>query len=326
MTDLITVTIQEKDFTFDRFRSVNPIESFADYMVSNLLPVLETHMPELVTTHCLLSGFPVAKLLPIEIEQMIRQGVLALQLDEFDGVLMNLDEDSNIDAFELLVDHVQTRIIESSKPAPSMSFSNNRLAMAHQPWQRQLSSLLSLLLFDTGMFRNKRMAMDDRFARIMATIELAKAVQAIETSQLIDDLHAALIELDAKYSIRSLVFIRRETETLEALRTAEVIDFEAILTFVLKLISYRDKNQEIVEEGVTLWTKEVFAARTFNAIDRAEFSNIFKPEPIHVPGSTNPVGRPKGPVDPVKADKAKAKKIQQDVFLDAFNAIFGQKI
>lgn len=331
MDNTFEAFVADHEFTFLRFRSENYFERFADYAAAQLAPLFAGPLANHAVVHCLLSGYPIYTIHPTEMEVMIRQLVMALGFSKFDDMLSVHDSDVAT-AFDRIIDRVDLRMLELSKVAPSISYSNNRLSLANLPWTRQMSILLSTLLYDAGMFRDQNMALETRNERLSATIELARFIEASYARQVTDDLYAALIELDAKYSIRDLTFVRKEAAALEEIRSRDTPDFNRILVFVMSLIAYRDQHNEVVDGG-QLWTRDIYAERTFAPIDREKHSNIFKAEPVKTkptPAADAPKrGRPaKVPVTPeevAKAEKKAAKKAMESNFLAMFDDIFGSK-
>lgn len=327
MSNTFEAYVGGHDFTFNRFRSENPFERFADYAASELSQLFAGPLADHAVVHCLLSGYPIYTIHPTEMFVLIRQMAYALGFDEFDQMVVVHDTDVAT-AFDRILDRIDLRMLELSKPAPSISYSNNRLSLASLPWTRQMSILLSTLLYDAGMFRDQSMGYETRNERLTATIELAQFIEDSYSRQVTDDLYSALIELDAKYAIRNLTFVRKEAAALEAIRNQVTPDFNRILDFVLKLIAYRDEHSEVVDEG-QVWTRDIYAERTFAMIDREKHSNIFKPEtpkPVAPKADAPKRGRPaKVPVTPeeiAKAEKKEQGKRIQDNFLSMFDDMF----
>jgi len=331
MSNIFYAELNGYEYTFLRFRGDDILESFADYAVHELLPLYMGPDRALTQVHCLLSGFPVFQLCAEEMEAMIRSAVVALSLDRLDSQL-SLNENDTVGALEMIRDHIAARLIDVAVPGPSLSYSKNRLALAYLSPARQLSVLLSTLLYDSGMFRDKHLGLDDRHMRIQATITMATRIIEAGRIKVIDDLHAALIELDAKYAIRNLVFIRREAEALAAFRQSDSPAFEDLLTFVIKLIAYRDQTIEVVEDGQQLWSRKVYSDRHFDGLNHAEFSNVFAEVKVVASATTQAKkpGRPKKvltPEEQAAADAAAKKKAQvasvaatfDDIFADLFN-------
>jgi len=337
--DTITIYLDDKDYEFHRLWSVNPLERFEDYMVECLLPVYTAHTPEAANLYCALSGFPYARVLPDEMEQMIRQAVNMLGLASMDlRVGLRISDSDLASAFARVWDHIADRLIDLSRPGPAIAFSRGRVAMAGAPWQHQLSTLISMLLFDGGMYREKSVGLEDRRARIIATIETARFVQALESTQEVEDLFAALVELDAKYAIRSLTLTRKEMDSLDALRTADDINFADLLDYVMRLLAYRDANTEVVDSDGSMWTRDVYAKRTTDMANREDYSNVFteyagggKPKQavnadgtkVRDPAKRGP-GRPPKPRTQEEVDKKKAKAVARSVFMDIFDDMFGK--
>lgn len=323
MTHTIPVELNGFELEVEPFRSVHILENFSAYATRFLLPVYTDYMPEAADVHCILSGYPIYRLVESELELMIHSAVIALKFDRFDRVL-DMSESDTASAFEMLWDHLTAQIINLNRKAPSISYSKDRLVIGYMPMSRQLSILINTLLFSAGMYKNRSMSYDDIYARNVAAMDVAASLDALDSLEPLHELHAALIELDAKYAIKNLVFIRRETEQLAKLR--EELDFDSMLQFVLRLIEYRDRTMgDIVESGQLLWTSRVFSDTQFNAVDRRDYSNIFKPEPAKPVKVAAKRGRPRK----VKSESelaVEAKKAAiKSTMSDAFDAIFAKK-
>jgi len=331
MNTFSTILLDE-EMTFPRLGEVNPLETFSDYAVHCLTNV--AMQANLEVTYCLISGFPTGFLHRDEMSDLIRAAVVALELDRI-GATVERPTDSEVGmAFEMILDHVATRVIETSRPAPSLTFSRGRLAIANAHWTRQLAVLISTLLYDAGQLRDRDMRYTDKVMRIQATIEMAKYIRSLESTAQIDELFSALIELDAKYSIRNLTFTRKEGDKLAALRAVGVPTIESIHEFALSLLAHRDQHSEIIEDGMYVWTREVYMARTFNAVDRREHSNLWKQDTSDPKRYTPEAraaakrGRPVNPeVQARKAEEAKAKEVKNKTgaFDSAWDSLFVKK-
>lgn len=327
--DMIKISLGGDEYEFPRYRAADIFESFSDYMVNCLLGVYTGPRADIVTTRCLLSGFPVAVLVDSEVEQMIVQAVRANRLERLENTVALGDSDHQA-AFTLVWDHIARRMIDSSKAAPSVSFSRDRLSLVAQPWDRQLSILMGMLLFDAGQLRDKAPDYETWHARVVAMQDLADMIQLIDSYDMVDKLHHALIELDALYAIKALQLTRKEREALEGFRTAEYIDFDAFHQFVLRVIAHRDVHGEVApDEEVLGWTRAVYTNRAFQAVDRLAYSNIWKAEAagskpkvaVNRDGTKvkKPVGRPRKPLTQEQQEKAARK----ETVLSSFDRIFG---
>ena len=331
MSNTFTTLLNDAEFTFAKFGALNPMETFEEYAIRELMSVFVA-MPELTQTYCLISGFPIGRLNQDEVRCLISAAVVALDLTGIGGGLMP-PSDSDIGmAFEMILDHIAIRIIETSRAAPSLSFSKGKLALASAHWTRQLAVLVSTLLFDAGQLREKGMRYTEKVTRIQATIDMANYIRGLESTPQIDELFAALVELDAKYSIRDLNFTQHEANRLARLRQVGVPTIDAINKFALELLARRDTTESIVEDG-QLWTREVYQRQTFNAVDRLAHSNLWKTDNSdprrYVKGEESKKrGRPVNPeVQARKAETAKRKAAvnKVDAFSAAFDMTFGAK-
>lgn len=319
-SNLIPVVLDEVEFTVERFRSEHVFESFSDYATRFLLPIFSDYLPEAADIHCMLSGYPIYRLVDTELALMIHGAVIALRLDRYDRELEIGDSDT-ASAFEMIWDHISVQVVNLSRRAPSISYSKDRLILGYMPMSRQISILLNMLMYNSGLFKNRKMSYDDIYDRNMAAIQMARVLDESDLTKL-ETLHAALVELDAKYAIKELVFVRKEVETLERLRSMESPNFPAILDFVLKMINYRDKHESVVEDGTQLWTNKVYTDAQFNAVDRRDYSNIFKLEPVKKAESGKKRGRPAKEKTAEVVAKETKKANQKAAFTAAFADMF----
>lgn len=320
MSTYFTTRLLDAEVTFAKFGTANPFESFTEYAVRELTPFITGS--EIPVMHCLISGFPTGILNRDEIAAMIASAVSALDLATMGGGLEAPSDSAVGAAFELIVDHVAMRVIETSRPAPSLTFSKGRLAIVGAHWTRQLAVLVSTLLYDAGQLREKEMRYTDKVLRIQSTIEMAEYIASLESNEQTDELFSALIELDAKFSIKNLNFTRKEAERLVLLRQIGVPTLESIHEFALQLLARRDSGETEVVDGV-LWTKDVYQQRTFAAVDREKHSNLFKPDNSNPKRYTEAARKKRGrPVDPtVQARKAEKAATRAKVnMVDAFDA------
>jgi hypothetical protein len=89
-------------------------------------------------------------------------------------------------------------------------------------------------------------------------------------------LRLSLIELDAKYRIKTLKFSRKENDKLLALRESTNAPLGEIITFVQDLIRVRDDRIEVVQEPAR-WTQDVYRREVKDMVDfRREFSNVLR--------------------------------------------------
>lgn len=332
MSTFFTTLLNDHEFTFAKFGAINPMETFMEYATRELFSVFKA-LPELTQTYCLISGFPLGILNDDEIEALIRSAVIALDMT---GIGAGLEQPSDSDvggAFEMILDHIAMRIIETSRPAPSLTFSKDKLALANAHWTRQLSVLVSTLLFDAGQLREKEMRYTEKVVRIQATIDMAAYIRGLESSPQIDELFSALIELDAKYSIRSLNFTRHEGERLSRLRQVGVPTIDAVYHFALELLARRDSKEELIEDG-QLWTREIYQRQTFEAVDREKHSNLWKPDNsdprryVKTDAPAKKRGRPVSAESKARKErdaKIKAMANKTDAFAAAWGDLFAKK-
>lgn len=260
------------------FRESIGFEKIENYAIGVLASYLE---PSDTMIHCSVSGFPIAALTQVEVDDLIRQACFDLRLPErynpWDSTHTIEDLASDM---ETVLDHMRVMLIRMARPAPSLTHSNGSFAAAHATHERQLCILLNQLLFDGGMFRDKFLGLDDHELRVMGSIEVAEHVRFnYSSSESYETLWALLVELDAKYRIRNLKFTRKEREALDSHRKsagAGDLHLGSLIAFATQLLKFRDENPN---QGVELqpqrWSQEAFRSHAFNAAaERMEKSNI----------------------------------------------------
>jgi hypothetical protein len=317
MTTTMTINIDDSDFEVEAFRSENFFESFADYSLRVLLPVFE-QAPVLTTIRCVISGFPIGNIDSMELADTVRHAVATLKLNRFDDILNPPSLKQVAEGVEMLTDHLAVRLRELARPGPSLNYKMDRLSESKLARPKQLAILLNQLLWDAGLFRDKHMSLEDTMERIRRSAAVAdQIIMNWESNQTLTDLHAGLIELDAKYRIKTLEFSRKERDKLNELRDSHSIKTDDLLAFVVNLIQHRDDRMEPVTEPHR-WTQEVYRHdMEFNMLQRPEFSNVIQ-EPtkkeLERAAAMSPEGRA----------KAAEKKATIDRFADAFGAAFGK--
>lgn len=252
----------------------DPLESFPSYCERVFFPLL--HMiPETYTIRCSLSGFVIGTISEYELRECFRAACMSLDLNRFSLPRRDLPTPWQIiEAFESIVDQMSIRLITMARPAPCFSANHGRFVLAHLDKNRQLAILLSQFLWDTGLFRDNKES-DDHILHLKRVFALADLIFANRTAEQASGALclSALIELDAKYPIRSLKFTQHESARLLRLRAAESLDLESIAKFVIEVTAYRERTQEI--DTSASWTKEAFREGIFeSARAREEYSNI----------------------------------------------------
>lgn len=315
----IDLTLDDVSFTIEGFRDANVFESFTAYALRVLLPVFE-QSPALTTFRCSISGFPIGHIDEIELGDTIRHAVATLRLTRFDDILNPPSPEAIVDGIETLIDHISTRMLFLSRPGPSLNFKMDKTAEAKVSKPRQLAILLNMLLWDAGLLREGQLSSDDILERIRRSATVADQIIAnwvkIESLQ---DLHSALIELDAKYRIRTLRFSQKERDRLRLVRESVVLSTSELLDFVTMLIRHRDEHDVEVVLEPTRWTQEVYRAdAAFNAAMRSEFSNV-----IQAP--TQKEQKRAEAQSPAGRSKAAEKQAQMNRFAGAFASAFAAK-
>lgn len=252
----------------------DPLESFPAYCERVFFPLLHV-FPDTYTIRCSLSGFVVGTVNEYELRECFRAACLALDLNQYSIPRRDLPAPWQIiDAFELLIDQMSIRMITMARPAPCLSANNGRFVLAHLDKNRQLAILLAQFLWDTGLFRENKDS-DDHILHLRRVFSLADLIQSNKIAEQASGALClqALIELDAKYPIRSLKFTQHESARLLRLRAAENLDFESIAKFVIEVTAYRERTQDV--DTNPSWTKDAFRSSVFgDARKREEYSNL----------------------------------------------------
>lgn len=320
----ISVTFADKTITVEHFRSRPGFESewFEDYLIR----VLPLHaLPELSTTRCLISGFPVASIMGTELADMLRHAVGAMKFDSFN----ELTERPNLfqvqDAIESILDHLAIRVVQGYRPAPSLSYSNGQFAIARLSKGRQLAILLNQLLFDGGMYRDQYAGIEDvlfrnRSSARMADIIIESKFEDKDTHPL-HELHAALVELDAKYRIGKLEWHGRKERERQIYFREHYLDSMKMIAeltqFVMELVTFRDEH-EIGLETSPRWSQSVYRSNSFEAAARLDKSNLIETVKVR-DYKTSPQGK-KTPVSP----EAKAKAAKQERIMASLDNLFAK--
>lgn len=271
----ISINVAGHELVCSEFRVLDLFETFTEYTVRHLSWYYELHT-EATNVHCIISGFPIYSVVKSEMENLITQASIDLGLKEFDNPLSAPTTEQIEQAFNEVVEYIADVLLLRSTRAPSLTFSMHRLALANAPAKQQLVVLLATLLYDAGELRGRAEFVNDKLERIVATVALADEIRAIEDESVYSELFAALVELDAKYAIRQLVFTNAERVRLNNLLAKPEYNFAALNAFVLSLLAFRDQHSEIIEGG-EVWTRTVFARQNFEAVDRLAHSNLWRP-------------------------------------------------
>lgn len=251
-----------------------PFETILEW-IGNLVEPIQMYVPEIAQSYCAVSGFPYAVLTRSEISEMVRHAAVSLKLpEEFDSKLEPSMDYQLIDAVERVLDNLMIRQLGMSRPAPSLTYSKDRLSTAVLSPMRQTAILLNTLIFDAGLFRDKFAGIEDHIDRVRKQIAMSAHIAAAwDDSQDMKDLHAALVELDAKYAIRKLRFVQGEWNTILMLRSTEVFPVKSVIQMVIQMIAYRDVNLEL-ELTEDRWTRSVYKRNMLSAAAQEEHSNL----------------------------------------------------
>lgn len=318
----ISVEIDKSQFELEGFRDsyATNFEGFSDYAQRVLVPLF-LEIPVLTTLRCSVSGFPIGAIHEYEMADTVRHAVATLKLNRFDDILRTTTAQEVVDGIETLADHIETRMYELARPGPALNFKKDRTSESKLSRPRQLCILLNLLLWDGGMFRDQKLpSSDDILLRVKRSSKIADQIIAnwgIDESLTV--MHASLIELDAKWSIRTLAFTRAEKDKLLELRESHSLGSDILVEYVEALIKGRITRGVEIDLEQRRWTHEVYRGDIeFNANQRQEFSNVILPatkKELAQAEAKTPEGRA----------KTKEKQAVIDRYADAFASAFQPK-
>lgn len=317
----LTFTVNEIEYTAPEFD--NGTQKIETYM-RDVLIWSGYAFPEMATIRCSISGFRIAALDTRELEDMILAACANLGLARFNDWMASFTQKDVAEAIESVIDHMSIRTLQLARPAPSLSYSKGSPILSSLSKVRQTATLLNSLIWDAGMFRNSWAGEEDLVTRLRAQafiadglVELSRVYTDGIADTLLDELHAGLVELDAKYLISKLKFTNKEmkrvNEIREAVEIKQIIDLTTQL--VVDMIVYRDTTLDI-EIQPQRWTQRVYSDNTFNAIQKPENSNILQ---TAKPEKTGPASnRQKKPQTPEELAKAAQKNLFKSLLANAF--------
>ncbi len=317
-TRQISIKTESYEFGMPEFLGA-PFELITDWML-NLVEPIQMFIPEIAQSYCAVSGFPYAVLTRDEITEMVRHATVSLNLPkEFDSRLEAPMDYQLIDAVERVLDNLSIRQLGMARPAPSLTYSKDRLSTAVLSPMRQTAILLNTLVFDAGLFRDKFAGIEDHIDRVRAQIAMSRHIAAQwDDSTAMKDLHAALVELDAKYAIRKLRFVQGELNTILMLRRTEVFPVQTVIQMVIQMIAYRDVNLEM-ELTEDRWTRGVYKRNMLSAAAQMEHSNLVHKAEVTKLGAK--AASEKGVIKSPFGKKA-APKTKKQVMGDALDSFF----
>lgn len=315
----LTFTVNDVEYTAPEFD--NTTRKIEDYILDVVAWdfALRPEGDELTTIRCNISGFPIAKIHAKELDDMIIAACANLKLSRFNDWIAQFTQRDVAEAIESVIDHMSIRVLQLARPAPSISYSKGSPILSSLSKLRQTAVLLNSLIWDAGMFRNAWAGESDLVTRLRAQAFIADSLQEswTDSEETASELHAALVELDAKYLITKLRFTRKEMERINVIRESNDITTIVNLTtqLVTDMIVYRDTTQDI-EVQPQRWTQKVYADNTFNAIQKPENSNILQ---TAKPEKTGPASnRQKKPQTEAEIVKAKQKSLFKSLLANAF--------
>jgi len=299
--------------------AVSAFESFADYAYEVFADI---DLDSIRTGRCLISGFPISRMIWTEFYDMVTHTSAALQFDALNELDSKPTEFQVADALETMLDHMKIRVIQSYKVGPSLSYSNGQFAIARLGKPRQLAILVNQLLFDGGMYRDKYAGIEDVVYRNVRSATMADVILDSEfendPNHPFNELHAALIELDAKYRINRLEWHgRKEHAQMLAFRNGESLDPVELTQFVMEMIAFRDEHN-IGLETTNRWSQDVYKSNSFEAAARLDKSNLIETVKVR-DYKVAPSGK-KAAVTP----EAKAKEAKKARIMGSIDSVFAQ--
>lgn len=268
-------------------------DMFESYLLDTISPALRTHASDMFAIRCAITGFRIGMYLDSEIDAMLLNTSATLGITGRLNAALLVSQDDCIAAVQTIVAELDVRLVLLSKRSPLLAFQRDRLSLAGLDKPRQLAILLNMLLWDAGMLRDSFKDADELYSRMRRTFATADhVVAAWNESTAFSDLHAALIELDAKYSIRQLMFTQKESRLLDQHRDADSLDVKGLTEVVLRLTAYRDVHLD-ADLTVERWTQRAYQATMLSAASQEAKSNIVsklqsgvdKKPGLKVPGS-----------------------------------------
>lgn len=270
----ITVALDDSTITLPAFAGF-PIESFTSYLVNHVGPALRVAVPNMFISRCAITGFPVSIYIDSEIDAMLVNTAAGLGLFEYhDGMEGGTNQTAVATAVQSIVEDLEVRLVMLSKKSPLLTFQRDRVSFGHLDKPRQLAILLNMLLWDAGLFRDRFIGVEDHYSKLKRTFDTTDhIIAAWNESDAFSDLHAALVELDAKYAIRKLIFTRKELDLLKSFRDSDVLDVAGLTAFALRLTAHRDVNldPDLTQDR---WTQHVYHQNMLSAASREAKSNI----------------------------------------------------
>lgn len=305
-------------FEVPNFRPrVTDYENFEVYLTREVLPRVLAEIPEVQTIRCSVSGYPIGKYDSYEVASALIQSMHGHGYAKFNDLLYRTDSVEVMEAIEAIVDDVRVMMVLAARKAPGLSYVRDSFAIASYSEPRQLSILLNQFLFDAGVFKNSLLPLTDMVERNRKVFAIADMViESYDTDPNLQELRKALVELDAKYRISTLIFSRKEHDKLQAIRNANNPNSETILEFVMELIAWRDEFSEI--DTNPRWTNKVFGSESRTVAFRPERSNI-----VMDGAKTGPVTRPSGSKGPLQGEaltKFQTKQNWASLLDDAFGS------
>ncbi len=311
----ITVALDDSHITLPAFVGF-PVESFSSYLTNHVGPALRVALPNMFISRCAITGFPVSIYIDSEIDAMLVNTAAGLGLFVDTGLDTPRDE-FVVSSVQAIVEDLEVRLVMLSKKSPLLTFQRDRVSFGHLDRPRQLAILLNMLLWDAGMFRDKFIGVEDHYSKLKRTFATTDhIIAAWNESESFSDLHAALVELDAKYAIRKLMFTRKEMDMLKSFRESDVLDVAGLTAFALRLTAHRDINldPDLTQDR---WTQHVYHQNMLSAASQEAKSNILNKL------TSNEVKKATGLKVPTAAvKKVSEKRAATDSAIDALFAGF----
>ena len=309
-------------------RDENPFESLESYVENELIPFCVANCDDMFAIRCSISGWLIGSHDEEEIKVAIRQAAATTRIAALSNPFKTFTVKSLKEDIEEVIQVVLTRTLLLSRPSIIFNGSIGRPAIESVPRNRQLITLLNILVYDNGQIRARHNDSFDTMFRMKRAAHLADQIAAEWDGEIPEEgedenqffnLYTALVELNAKWQLAKLRFTNKEAEKLKAIRDSKEFDIKRLTTFVWGLITHRDKHEEL--NPADDWTRkayrEIATAGYASANNRQDQSNVLNPiKPSEVSAARGEKPRT------AKGKVSKSKDSKVSMFSDIFKGIF----
>lgn len=293
------------------FRDEDSFESLEHYVEHDLIPFCIANCPEMTTMRCAISGWKIGDYAPSEVAIAIRQAVRNSVLQNYHDFLAVFTVKSLATAIEDLIDIVTTRAILLARPSIIFTGAIGQPSVESVPRNRQLITLLNVLVYDNGQLRARHNDSFETISRMRKAASLSDLIESEWTGELsqdeenrFQDLYSALVELDSKWQIAKLKLTAKEEEKLAEFRDSPTFDVNRLRSFVWSLVSYRNRHIEVNLSDS--WTRAAYRELVMGGYNTAgtrdSMSNVLNPiKPTQVAaakGEKTAKGKPSKSKDP----------------------------